>query len=237
MLVILWQAFSKLVDEEVMVFPGPIPSFKYAFYLLTKPYTYKAIGFTLSKMLIGFSISFVLSLIIGTIAGNNSFIEELLKPFFTILRSIPTASLIYLFIVLAGYKNAPMLLVIMICFPIIYEGVKDGVKNIDKNVINALKVDGASKIKENIRIRLPLAIPYIMVALTTSFSLSFKIEIMAEVITGSTSAGLGSALLGARSSDPTNMVPIFAYSLIAISIMLIIDLLTNLIKKHYLNVI
>ena len=53
---------------------------------------------------------------------------------------------------------------------------------------------------------------------------------MAEVITGSSLPGLGSAILGARSSDPTNMVPVFGYSLIAVGLMLMIDYLASLIR-------
>ena len=126
-----------------------------------------------------------------------------------------------------------MLLVVMISFPIIYEGIKDGIKNVPEGISNASKVDGASLFQENIRVKLPISIPYIIVALATSFSLSFKIEIMAEVITGSTNAGLGSAIAGARSADPTNMVPIFGYSMIAVVLMLLIDLLDDLLINRF----
>ena len=40
-----------------------------------------------------------------------------------------------------------------------------------------------------------------------------------------------SAIAGARASDPTNMVPIFGYSLIAVALMLLIDLLTKLLVR------
>ncbi len=232
LLIFLWQVFSLWVDERVMVLPGPWETFEYALYLLGKSYTYRCIGITMMRMLAGFSISFVLALIFGMIAGNSLFIEEMLKPILICLRAIPTASLIYLFIVLSGFRNAPMLVVMMICFPIIYEGIKDGIRNTPEGISNASKVDGASLFEENLRIRLPLSIPYVIVALTTSFSLSFKIEIMAEVITGSTDLGLGSAIAGARASDPTNMIPVFAYSLIAVMMMLIIDLLDDLLLRR-----
>ena len=233
LLVTLWQAFSLLIGEKVMVLPGPKETLEYAIYLLGKSYTYRCIGFTMGKMLTGFLISFVIALVLGMIAGNSEFIEEMFKPILITLRAIPTASLIYLFIVLSGFRNAPMLLVIMISFPIIYEGIKDGIRNVPQGITNAAKVDGSSLFTENIRIRLPLSVPYIIVALATSFSLSFKIEIMAEVITGATNAGLGSAIAGARSADPTNMVPIFGYSLIAVVMMLVIDLIDDILITRF----
>ena len=231
LLILMWQLLSLLIGEETMVFPGPLATVKYALYLLGREYTYKCIAATMYKMISGFMVSFLLGLFLGTLAGNFETFEKLFNPTIITLRAIPTASLVYLFIVLAGFKTAPIFLVILISFPIIYEGVMGGVRNIPKGIINATRLDGASFLKENLRIRLPLALPYIIVALASSFSLCFKIEIMAEVITGSSNPGLGSAILGARSSDPTNMVPIFAYSLIAVVIMLILDYFSSFIRN------
>ena len=232
MLIVLWQILSMLVGQQKMVFPGPIMTLRYVFYLLGREYTYRCIFQTLLKMVRGFLLSCVLALFFGLLSGNDPFLEKLLRPSIITIRAIPTASLVYLFIVLAGFKLAPMLLVVMISFPIIYEGVCGGIRNVPLEMINAAKVDGSSFFRVNLRVRLPLAMPYIIVALTTSFSLCFKIEIMAEVMTGSSNAGLGSAILGARSADPTNMVPIFAYSFIAVMIMLLIDFLAELIKNR-----
>ena len=231
LLVTLWQVLSLLIGQQTMVFPGPVITLKYTLELLTREYTYRCIFSTMLRMLLGFSISLVLGLVFGVIAGNSDYIEKVLSPFFTMLRSIPTASLVYLFIVLAGFKRAPMYMVVIICFPIIYEGVTGGIKNVAKEYVEASRSDGASLWEENIKIRLPLAVPYIVVSMASAFSLCFKIEVMAEVITGSTIPGLGSAILGARSSDPTNMVPVFAYSLISIIIMILIDYLTIAIRN------
>ena len=230
LLAAMWQVFSLYIGKQTMVFPGPVESFRYAFMLLGREYTWKCIFATMYRMLKGFGISLILGLLFGILSGNYPFFEQLFRPSIIALRAIPTASLVYLFIVLAGFKNAPVYLVVLISFPIIYEGVLGGIRNISASIVNAMKVDGASFFRSNFRIKLPLAMPYIIVAMTTSFSLCFKIEIMAEVITGASNAGLGSAILGMRSSDPTNMVPIFGYSLIAVALMLLIDYLTGIIQ-------
>ena len=231
LLAIMWQALSLWVDEEVFIFPGPVKTFAYAAELLQRPYTWRCISATMLKMLSGFVIALISAFVLGVLAGNFPFIEKLFAPSIVALRAIPTASLVYLFIVLAGFKKAPVFLVILICFPIIYEAVAAGIRNVPESIIKALKVDGAGFLKANLKIRVPLAMPYIIVAMASSFSLSFKIEIMAEVITGSTNPGLGSAIAGARATDPANMVPVFAYSLIAVGIMLMIDFIANLLKN------
>ena len=230
LLATMWQVLSFYIGEDTMIFPGPVSTLRYAFYLLGKEYTYRCIFFTMCRMLTGFVFSLAAGLVLGIFAGNFEAFGDLLRPSIIMLRAIPTASLVYLFIVLAGFKNAPIYLVFLISFPIIYEGVKTGVANVSPAIINATRLDGASFIRENLRIRLPLAFPYIAAAMASAFSLCFKIEIMAEVITGSSVAGLGSAILGVRSSDPTNMIPVFGYSAIAVALMLVIDQLASLIR-------
>ena len=232
MLALCWQAFSMLLGEETMLFPGPVKTFEHAFQLLESPYTWKCISSTMMRMLDGFFLSFGLALLLGVPAGNFEAFEVFLAPFITMLRAIPTASLVYLFIVLAGFRKAPVYLVTLICFPIIYEGVRTGIANTPETILQAARLDKASFFKENLAIRLPLAMPFVIASAASAFSLSFKIEIMAEVITGSSIPGLGSAIAGVRAADPTNMVPVFSYSLIAVGLMLVIDFFSTRIREH-----
>ena len=231
--IVLWQILSMIIGENTFIFPGPIESFKQAIAMLKESYIYKCIYETMYRMCVGFLISFVLAFVLGVIAGNNNKIEELIKPTMTILRSVPTATLVYLFLVIAGARLTPLFIVILVAFPILYESILGGIKSTPKVLLEAGMLDGASVIQTNTKIRIPLSIPYIAVGFASSFALSLKIEIMAEVITGYTRLGLGSAILSAQRSDPTNMVPVFAYSLVAIVIMLIFDEIASMIKNKY----
>ena len=227
----LWFLCALIFDKDGMIFPSPILTFAKFGELLGDSYTYQCLGYTFLRMIIGFALSFLLALIFGVLGGNHPNIYQFLKPLMVTIKSIPTVALIFLFIVLIAPKNAPILVVFVICFPILYEGIAGGVRNVDKDVLDASKVDGANYFKEILYIKLPLAIPYIIVSIVSSFALSFKIEIMAEVITGYTRNGLGSVIHYTQTSDPTNMAGIFAYSLFAIIIMLLVTLLEEVIKQ------
>ena len=230
---VCWQLLSLLIGEDTFILPGPIKTIGEAFKMLGSSYIYKCLFQTLLRMLCGFILSFIIAFILGVLSGNSEKIEETLKPTMTILRSIPTATLVYLFLVIAGARLTPLFIVVLVSFPIIYESVVGGIKSTPKVLLEASQIDASNIINQNIRIRIPLAMPYIVVGIASSFGLSLKIEIMAEVITGYTRLGLGSAILAAQRSDPTNMVPIFAYSFVAIVVMLVFDLLSNAIKKKY----
>ena len=146
-----------------------------------------------------------------------------------VLKSVPTVAFVFVFIVMSNAREAPIYVVFVICFPILYEAVVGGFKSIDKDVLDAAKVDGASYLKSATFIKFPLAVPYSIVGIVSSFALSFKIEIMAEVITGSTKNGLGSSINYAYSQ--AEMPNVFAYSLLVIIFMLLVSLLEEVIRQ------
>ena len=231
----LWFFLSACFDVNQGIFPSPIATFKAFGEILVDSYSYQCLGHTFLRMLIGFSLSFVLALIDGTFAGNHSGLYEFLKHTMTVIKSIPTVALVFLFIVLVEPKDAPILVVFVICFPILYEAVAGGIKKVDPQLIYAARVDGANYMKQVLFIKLPLSIPFIIVGLVSSFSLSFKLEIMAEVLTGYTRNGLGSVIRAIKADDPSNMTMIFAYSLFAIIFMLLISLLETIVKQKINN--
>lgn len=201
---------------------------------MSKKSTYISILYSLYKMLIGYIVSILLALIIGTIAGLFKKIYILLNPIMTTLKAIPTASLLFLFIVLAGFDNSPIYVVILVSFPILYESIVGGIVNIPSNINDAISLDGGNNIKNTFKVRLPLATNYILVGIASSFSLAFKVEIMSEVLSGSTSYGIGSSIKLSQITS-TNMTPIFAWTIIAVLLMLIFDYLAKIIKNKLIK--
>ena len=231
---IIWFLISEIINEKSLIFPGPISSIKELFFLMSKKSTYVSILYSLYKMLIGYIVSILLALIIGTIAGLYKNIYILLSPLMTTLKAIPTASLLFLFIVLAGFDNSPIYVVILVSFPILYESIVGGIVNIPSNINDAISLDGGNNIKNTLKVKLPLAINYILVGIASSFSLAFKVEIMSEVLSGSTSYGIGSSIKLSQITS-TNMTPIFAWTIIAVLLMLIFDYLAKIIKNKLIK--
>ena len=225
----LWIVCSLLFDKNGAIFPNPLATIERFGGILSEQQTYISLGYTFLRMLIGFAISFILALIVGMLAGNHKEIYQFLKPLMTVLKSVPTVAFIFVFIVMSNAREAPIYVVLVICFPILYEAVVGGFKNIDKDVLDAAKVDGASYMKSAALIKFPLAVPYIIVGIVSSFALSFKIEIMAEVITGSTKNGLGSSINFAYSQ--AEMPNVFAYSLLVIIFMLLVTLAEEIVRQ------
>ena len=228
---LLWVVIYLIAGSSNAVFPSPIDTLKEAGSYLGDGYIYKCIWGSLKRMLIGFSIASIAGIILGVIVGNLTKLKYVFNPTMIALKAVPTAALVFLFLILAGLKNAPIYVVVIIVFPMVYEATVSGYTHIDEQILMALRVDGNNSLYNNIKVKFPLSLPYIGLGLVSSFALSFKIEIMAEVISGSSSYGLGRAIQLSYINSTTGLVPTFAYAFIAIVVMLLVSLLLEAIKK------
>lgn len=232
--ILLWIFISLVFDRNGTIFPSPALTFQKFAVVAGEAYTYKCIGYTLLRILAGFGLSFVAAFILGVIAGNHQPVYQFMKPLMVVLKSVPTVALVFFFIILSNAQDAPIFIVLLICFPILYEGIAGGIRGVDKQFIDAARVDGTHYMRRALRIKVPLALPYVIVAMISSFALSFKIGVMAEAMSGYPVKGLGGLIQAAKNdaTDPDFMVRIFAYSLFAIVLMLIVSLIQEVVTYY-----
>ena len=229
----LWLLISATLGAGSLIFPSPIATFAALGEMLSDSYIYDCLGRTLLRTLEGFGISFAMALVLGSLAGHWTWLQRFFKPGLIVLKSAPTAAFVFLFLILSGASQAPIYIVVILAFPILYEAVVGGINAIPKQLIYAARIDAASPLSMTLRIRIPLAVPFIVLGVMSSFALSFKTTIMAEIIAGDTKPGLGSAIANYRALDPTNLAPIFAIAFSAIVVVLLMDVLSLLAKKAF----
>lgn len=227
----IWFALSAILDVDSMVFPNPFITIKRMGELLGQGSTYKYLGFSIIRLLIGFVVSFLVAFLLGMIVHDNDALYNFFTPMMTFLKAAPTATFVFVFIILSGAKNAPVYVVFTVTMPILYESIVGAFKSTDKAILAAAQIDGSSKFKTMWKVQIPLGIPFISIGVTSTFAMAFKIEIMAEIITGYTKGGLGSMIHNAQIINPTDLVDMFAYSLMAIILVLLVTLLASILKR------
>jgi len=227
----LWFIISACIDKNSMIFPDPIVTFGRMFELLGVGATYRYLGFSLIRLIVGFVISFIVAFLLGMLVNNNDNLYKFFTPLMTFFKAAPTATFVFLFIILIGAKNAPVFVVFTVTMPILYESVVGAFRSTDKAVLAAASIDGASRLKQMIKVQIPLGIPTISIGVVSTFAMAFKIEIMAEIITGYTNGGIGSMIHNSQVVNPTDLTDMFAYSLMAIILVLLITILTSVLKK------
>ena len=227
----VWFLVSALVDINSMVFPSPWNTFRLMFKLLGQRKTYGYLGFSIIRLLVGFIASFILAFLLGILVNNSEALYNFFTPIITFFKAAPTATFVFLFLVLFGGRNAPALVVIVMTFPILYESIVSALRSTEETVLDAAKIDGASKVKTLFFVQLPLGTPFIVLGLVSTFGMAFKVEIMAEIITGITKGGIGTMINISQLIDATDLTPMFAYSMMAIILVLIVSIATSVLKN------
>ena len=235
LLIGVWFLVSAIIDLNNMIFPSPYNTFKLMFELLGKKATYRYLGFSILRLIIGFSVSFALAFLLGIIVNNSDVLYNFFTPVITFLKAAPTATFVFLFLVLFGGRNAPAFVVVVMCFPILYESVVSALRSTSKSMIDAAQIDGAGKFKTLLKVQIPLGMPFISLGLLSTFGMAFKVEIMAEIITGITKGGIGTMIKISNLLDGTDLTAMFAYSLMAIILVLIVSICASIFKSKVIN--
>ena len=231
--ILVWWIVSLIIHERQLILPNPYDAFKELGILIKQKYTYLCIGYTLLRSTLGFLIALVFASIFGVFAGLYKGFKKVMAPIITSLKAIPTVSFMFLFFAMIGYSNAPILVVCFICFPSLYDSVVGGIENINPTIINATRLESRSWLKKVSKVYFPLAFSYIAVGMASSFGLALKVEIMSEVVSGTTSYGIGSAIKAAQNGAV--MGPIFGWTLISVILLLIITFIIRILKNRLLD--
>ena len=224
--------------------PYPFDTFCLAFsflFLDGAPSTWAAVGWTLLRILIGLVISFAFGAIFGVLAGVYPRIKDFLSQIISILRAIPTVAVVLMLIsILMGMRAhawlswIPVALTFVVCFPLYYQAFVSGIENEDKDVRDSLSLEGAEKKWVTIKdVYVPDSWDYVKLSLIQTFGLSFKVSVMAEVLTSSSAGKIGIGTLIVMSRQATGGIEeIPAYALIVLLLMALIDLPFVLIKRR-----
>ena len=218
-IVLLLYLLCYVVDNTI-IFPTPTSIIEAFFSLLKTKETYIIIGSTLLRLLISLIVSFIIGATLGVLAGKFNFINLFLRPFITIFRSLPLASIIVIIMIILGFNKSPYIICMLMLIPIIYEAFLNGTLNLNKELMEVWRLESNFNILVLFKIIFPLAKPFIKTAYTSSVGMGIKVLIMAEFVC-STRNSIGNALVNAANYLEYDVV--FAWSIIAIILVVIVE--------------
>jgi NitT/TauT family transport system permease protein len=160
---------------------------------------------TLGESLIGFTISALVAVPLGYAVARSRWLAWAAQPYLAASQALVAVALAPLLALWLGYGVAPTaaLCALVVFFPATITTTL-GVRAVDRDVIAAARVDGASGWALARTIELPLALPAILAGLRTSLTLSIIGAVVGEFVDGD--QGLGSLLNIAREQFDTPLV-------------------------------
>ena len=131
----------------------------------------------------GFAIAAAAGVAIGTAIGWSRFVEKTIEPTIQMLRPIPPVSWIPLAIIWFGIADKPAIFLVFLgaFFPVLMNTIH-GVKTIDRNLIRAGAMMGATEKQLLWNIVVPAALPSIFAGLRIAVGSAWMLTVTAEMV-------------------------------------------------------
>ena len=178
---IIWEGVALYIDNSLL-FPRVSEIFLSLKNLVASRDFILILWNTLSRFFISIVFSLILAIIFSVASYRYEVISFLLFPFIIFLRAVPTIAIIIVVLIWSSVEKVPIVVGVLILFPILYESILGGIKNVDKNLLKMSKV---FKVPTK-RVVRDIYIPSIYYSISSNIpsyiGLTFKVIIAGEVL-------------------------------------------------------
>ena len=178
---IIWEGVALYIDNSLL-FPRVSEIFLSLKNLVASGDFTLILWNTLSRFFISIVFSLILAIIFSVASYRYEVIGFLLFPFIIFLRAVPTIAIIIVVLIWSSVERVPIVVGMLILFPILYESILGGIKNVDKNLLKMSKV---FKVPTK-RVVRDIYIPSIYYSISSNIpsymGLTFKVIIAGEVL-------------------------------------------------------
>lgn len=215
-----WDLGNQLYGD--LVLPSPKETLSTLAIMLGDELVWNDLLITIKRAIIGFIISMILGSFLGLLAGFFVTASIMSRPIVTILVGMPPIAWIVLAMIWFGMSDTTVIFTVVVAsFPIIFIGALQGTRTIEgdlNEMADSFKLPFRMKLVD---VYFPHIFSYIFPAWVSALGMSWKIVVMAELL--SSNDGIGAALAIARSQLDTPTA--LALVVVMIGLLLIIEYL------------
>ncbi len=188
------------------------------------------LGHTLVELLSGYAIGASIGLILAAVITQFPFAEKIIAPYILMLVTTPMLALVPLLILRFGFGYEPRIIAVALASgPMVMINAATGFRRVDLAKIALARSYGASTMQIFIKIRVPMALPMIIVGLMIGAIFGLLTAVGAEMVGGG--FGLGNRLT--TFSSTIQMPQFFAVILILAFLGISIYVIFFLIGKKW----
>jgi len=188
-LFVIWQIASLLTPADLLPPPNVVIREVVVRVILQEGFL-THVGATFIRILIGFSISYMIGMSMGVMMGTKKFWEEFFTDYVIIGLTIPSLAWAIIDVLWFGLKPlTPVFATVMIVFPYVAANFWEGVKAVDKDLVDMARAFDVSKKRIIWHVYIFSLLPYSLAAARIGFSISWKIVIVGEVFGASSGIG------------------------------------------------
>ncbi|HBH12779.1 MAG: putative ABC transporter, permease component [Clostridiales bacterium 38_11] len=236
-ILVFWQVLFMFISKDIYL-PSPLNVIRSFVQITTDKDFFSILSTTTLRVLLSFAISTFIGVLTGLVCGLNKTIYEIFEPMIVLIRSTPVISIIIIALIWFRSDYAPIFTGFLMCFPVIWSNVVQGIKSTDQHLIEMSKIYKVMPVQIIRTIYIPSAKPFIAAGLTTSLGLAWKVIAAAEVLS-LPKYGIGSKLHDSKIYLESDKLLAWTLLIIIISYLfeLILMRVFSMSNKKYDNVL
>ena len=190
LLLVAWEAFSRLGPWPDYLMPGPVAVGQAIADGLQSGLFVRGAGVSLLRLAIGYGLSLVGGVIIGTVLVRFKALEDTVGALIVGLQALPSVCWLPLAILWFGLNEQAIVFVVVMgsLFSIVL-GVQGGIANTSPIFVKAARNLGASGVRLYTHVVLPSAFPTILAGLKQGWAFAWRSLMAAELLYFSLSLG------------------------------------------------
>ena len=208
----VWQTAAMAIGQEVFLV-SPVQALRTLVQLLPRADFWQRVGFSSGRILLGFVLGTVVSVVLAVCAARWSAADALLAPVMQLVKATPVASFIILALVWVRGSALSVLISFLMVLPVLYGAVRTGIAGAD---VQLLEMAAVFRLPAGRRLRaiwLPAVLPAFRQGCSVALGICWKSGVAAEVI-GLPNGSIGDALYRAKITLSTG--ELFAWTFVII---------------------
>lgn len=209
---LVWAIVSRIIQNKILL-AGPVETLQALGRLVLTGSFWNACLGTILRIAIGYMAGMLLGILLAVISAGRSWIEEILAPLITLMKAVPVASVVVIFLIWWGSGNLAVAISFFMALPNFYLNSLEGIRSTDQKLLEMAKVFAMPARNRFFYIYRPALRPFWDSAIKLSVGMSWKAGVAAEVI-GLPERAIGEQLYMSKIYLETDKV--FAWTLVII---------------------
>jgi len=201
----LWWAASRFGWVNAFLLPPPAKVWNTLIELAQSGALARHTLVSLQRVGLGYALAVMAAVILAIAFARSATLRRLIDPPLEFMRQVPPLALVPLLMLWLGIGEAQKIgIIVLACFFPIFLGIRGGIAQVDRKLIEVGKVCGLGQGEILWRIILPSSLPSIVIGLRIGLGYSWRALVGAELI--ASSAGLGYLIVDAENLARTDIV-------------------------------
>lgn len=210
----VWQLTAWGIHNRLLLV-GPIEVLLRLRELIFEGNFWQAIGFTFSRITLGFLLAFGTALVLAILSARFPLVEVLIQPYMAAVQTVPVASFIVIALLWLSGKRLSVFIAFLMVLPVLYANLLQGIRAADRQLLEMAQVFRMPVWNRVRCIYTPAIRPYMLSACRSALGLCWKAGVAAEVI-GVCGGSIGGMLYDAKVY--LEIVDLFAWTLVIVGI-------------------